>query len=56
MKDSFPDTNVILDKHNFWSKYDMVADKHDKVMLRRLDGDLDVLLIFVSALIALYKD
>lgn len=33
---------------DFWIKYDKLADQHDKVMLDRLNRNLDILLIFVS--------
>lgn len=35
---------------DFWSRYDRLASKHDKDMLARMNGNLDVLLIFVSEL------
>lgn len=35
----------------FWERYDKLSDKHDMDMLGRLNGNLDVLLIFVSTLL-----
>lgn len=40
---------VFGEKKDFWFKYDTLADAKDKVMLKRLGDNLDVLLIFVSA-------
>ena len=31
----------------FWARYDKLADRHDADMLKRLNENLDVLLIFV---------
>ncbi|KAG8843810.1 hypothetical protein FRB96_003718 [Tulasnella sp. 330] len=33
---------------NFWVKYDEMASKSDDDMIERLNGNLDILLIFVS--------
>lgn len=35
---------------DFWMRYDKLSDKHDSDMLGRLNGNLDVLLIFVRGL------
>lgn len=37
------------EKDVYWARYDKLADGQDKVMLDRLNRNLDVLLIFVSA-------
>ncbi len=37
-----------VDASNFWARYNKLADTHDSDMLGRLNGNLDVLLIFVS--------
>lgn len=34
---------------DFWSRYDRLADQTDKEMSKNLNGNLDVLLIFVSS-------
>ncbi|KAG9000207.1 hypothetical protein FRB94_005603 [Tulasnella sp. JGI-2019a] len=39
---------VFGEKGNFWGRYDRLADKHDKDMLKRLNDNLDVLLIFAG--------
>ncbi|KAG8983607.1 hypothetical protein FRB94_013174 [Tulasnella sp. JGI-2019a] len=36
------------EKRDYWLKYDTLADTKDKVMIERLDSDLDVLLIFAG--------
>lgn len=33
---------------DFWKRYDRLADQKDKEMSKNLNGNLDVLLIFVS--------
>lgn len=33
---------------DFWKRYDELADRKDREMSRNLNGNLDVLLIFVS--------
>lgn len=33
---------------DFWKRYDGLADNHDKKLAFNLNGNLDVLLIFVS--------
>ena len=35
---------------DFWKRYDRLADIHDKKLTENLNGNLDVLLIFVSSL------
>lgn len=35
-------------KGDFWARYDKLPDAHDSAMMGRLNGNLDVLLIFVS--------
>ncbi|KAG8980860.1 hypothetical protein FRB93_008903 [Tulasnella sp. JGI-2019a] len=36
------------DKGNFWKKYDILAEKFDNDMMARLNGNLDVLLVFAG--------
>ncbi|KAG8996793.1 hypothetical protein FRB94_008020 [Tulasnella sp. JGI-2019a] len=36
------------EKRDYWLKYDTLADSKDKAMIERLNGELDVLLIFVG--------
>lgn len=35
---------------DFWKRYDRLADTHDRKMSQNLNGNLDVLLIFVCIL------
>lgn len=42
--------NLFGSKAKFWEKYDKLADEFDKEMLESFNSNLDVLLIFVSAL------
>ncbi|KAG8845590.1 hypothetical protein FRB96_002343 [Tulasnella sp. 330] len=41
-------SEVFGEKYSFWSRYDRLAEMHDKDMLGRLNDDLDVLLIFAG--------
>lgn len=38
---------------DFWKRYDRLADSHDRKMSQNLNGNLDVLLIFVSTVFIL---
>lgn len=47
--------DVVTDRLDFWAKYDALTDTFDRAMVERLDRNLDVLLIFVSALSVTYS-
>jgi Family of unknown function (DUF6535) len=40
---------------SFWSAYERVANQHDNEFLDRHNGDMDVLLIFVSVTIYIFS-
>ncbi|KAG9015987.1 hypothetical protein FRB95_006829 [Tulasnella sp. JGI-2019a] len=42
---------MLGEKRDFWLKYDKLADTKDTMMIDRLNQNLDVLLIFVRALV-----
>lgn len=39
---------------DFWKRYDELADLSDREMVENLNGNLDVLLIFVSFFLRIY--
>lgn len=43
------------DTLDFWARYDKLSDKYDSDMMGRLNGNLDILLIFVSASAAIRR-
>lgn len=43
-----PDPNTVKEQQQFWCRYDKLADLRDSDLLRHMNENLDVLLIFVS--------